>query len=108
MSDDIAVAGVCVGGFVLVLLVVIVIMILRNKPFRYKKKTTDKNTTLTVMANRNLYQVTVEARFGGDSIKFERKRIRKGQTVDFTFPASNKTTKLTVEVESGKSKVFEV
>jgi hypothetical protein len=108
MSDDLAVMGVCAGAAILALLVVLVIFIIRNKPFRYKKKTTDKNTTLTVMANRNLYKVTVEARFGGDSIKFERKRIRKGQTVDFTFPASNKPTKLTVEVESGKQKVFEV
>ncbi len=108
MSDDIAIAGVCVGAFILVLLVVIVIAILRNKPFSYKKKTTDKNTTLTIKANRNLHKVVVEARFGGDSIKFERKRIRKGQTVDFTFPASNKPTKLIVEIESGKPKAFEV
>lgn len=108
MTDDIAMAGVCVGAFILVLLVIIVVALLRNKPFTYRKKTTDKNTTLSIKANRNLHKAVVEAHFGGDSIKFERKRIRKGQTVDFTFPASNKPTRLIVEVESGKQKVFEV
>jgi hypothetical protein len=108
MTDDILIAGGCAGAFILVLLLVAVFLILRRKPFTYRKKTTDKNTTLTIVANRNLHKVTVEARFGGDSIKFERKRIRKGQTVDFTYPASNKPTKITVEADAGKPKVSEV
>jgi hypothetical protein len=108
MSDETTLVLGCIGGFVLLFILVLVFVILRNRAFNYRKKNFENNTTLTVVANRNLYKVTVEANFPGDNIKFERKRIRKGQAVEFTYPLSKTPAKLIIEVDAGKPKVFEV
>lgn len=108
MNDEMTIAAICLGGFVLLLIAAIVFVILRNKAYVYRKKVTGPNTTLTIVANKNLHLVKVNARFGGEQITFERKRIRKGQTVDFTYPSSSKPAKVTIEVTPGKAKVFEV
>ncbi len=99
---------ICAGAIILVCLVLIAYLLFGLKPFKHSKKVGKNNTTLTITAKRNLYKVSVIAKFGREKIKFERKRIRKDQTVDFVYPSSGEPAKLIVEVESGKQRVFEV
>lgn len=99
---------ICVGAFIIALLILLLLLILHKRPFKYQKTSHGLNTTLTITANKNLHKVTVEAQFGSEEIKFERKRIRKGMTVDFTYPKSDKPAKIIVEVDQGKPKVFQV
>jgi hypothetical protein len=107
MNDDILAFG-CAGALILLIIVVVVFLIFGRRPFSYHKRKEGSNTCLTITAKRNLAKVSVFARFGGEAIKFERKRIRKGQSVDFVFPASKKKTKLVVESEKGKERAFEI
>lgn len=107
MTDDIL-ALVCAGGLILAVLIAVLLLIFGLRPFTYSKRKEGSNTCLTITAKRDLARVTVFARFGSEAIKFERKRIRKGQSIDFVFPASKKKTKLVVETEKGKEKAFEI
>jgi hypothetical protein len=106
-DDDILIAG-CAGILILIALGVIAFVIIGLKAFSYEKRKEGSNTCLTVRAKRNLNKVTVQASFGNDDIKFERKRIRKGQSVDFVFPSSDKPAKLVVETDSGSVQTVEV
>jgi hypothetical protein len=99
---------VCCGGLGIALIVVLILIALSIKPVQYKKKIEGPNTCITIIAKRNIDKVTVKTTVYGDEMNFERKRIRKGQHVDFVFPTPEKKIKLIVEVESGNQRVFEV
>lgn len=108
MTDDEILAGVCVGTLALLIVVILAILVLGSGSFTYRKKSENGNTTLTVTAKRNLDHISVVAKAGEEDIKFERKRIRKGQSVDFVYPASKTPAKLTVEMDPGNVKTIEV
>jgi len=106
-DDELLVAG-CAGLLILGAIIVLAMVILNLKAFSYSKRKEGTNTCLTVMAKRNLARVSVVARFGDEEITFERKRIRKGQSVEFVFPQSDRKAKLTVESEVGSPHTLEV
>jgi hypothetical protein len=98
----------CNGGLVLALLIVLILFWLMLRPFKYQKKIEGINTCLTITAKKNIDRVLVSVLISGEQMVFERKRIRRGQHVDFVFPTPKKPIKLTIEVESGNQRVFEV
>jgi hypothetical protein len=98
----------CALIFVLFIAAIGIFLLLNRRPFRYEKRKEGQNICLSVTAKKNLDRVVVTARFDGEEISFERKRIRKGQCVDFVFPASEKKIKLLVAAESGSAQEFEV
>lgn len=106
-EDDLLIAG-CAGILIIIAFGVIAFVILGLKAFSYEKRKEGSNTCLTVNAKRNLTKVTVQAKFGNEEISFERKRVRKGQSIEFVFPASEKPAKLIVETETGNPQVVEV
>ena len=95
---------ICVGTGLLVLLLILFYILFFSKPFVYKKKKRENTISLTVLAKRNLYKVTVIA----NDVTFERKRIRKDQYVEFDYPITSKPAKLIIEVTEGKPRTFEV
>lgn len=108
MTDEDILALCCGGVLALTAASVIVFIILNLKAFTYQKHKEGSNTCLTITAKRNLNKVTVKARFGHEEITFERKRIRKGQSVDFVYPSSDRKAKVIVEAESGNVQTVEV
>ncbi len=108
MSDMDMLPIVCFGGLLLVLVILFAMLALGSGAFTYRKRSEGPNTCLSVTARRNLARVCLVVRIGNDDITFERKRIRKGQSVDFAYPATKNPGKLTVEVESGNVRSVEV
>ena len=108
MSEEDILTIVCAGALIISAIAVVAFIVLNLKAFTYEKKKEGSETCLTVNAKKNLAKVTVQARFGSEEIKFERKRIRKGQSVDFVYPHSEKKAKLIVEPESGSPQTIEV
>ena len=101
-------SAICAGAVILIGLAVIIFILWNMKPFSTKKRTEGTNTALTVTAKRNLDKVTVIARFGNEEVNFERKRVKKGQSIEFVYPSSKKPAKLIVEVGSGHVLAAEV
>ncbi|HSB47544.1 MAG TPA: hypothetical protein VLD37_06015 [Candidatus Bilamarchaeum sp.] len=95
------------AGILLLLLIAAGIYFLSRRPFRYSRRKEGQNTCLSFNARQNLERITVRAQFDGEEISFERKRVRKGQTVDFVFPYSESRVKISVTDESGHTKEFE-
>jgi hypothetical protein len=108
MSDEELMTALCAGTLIIMVLIILALMFIGSKNFTYRKKTDQGTTCLTVTAKKNLNRILVVAAVGSEDISFERKRIRKGQSVDFVYPASKKPAKLTVEAESGNARVVEV
>ncbi len=98
----------CNAGLVIALIAVIVLIALNMKPFKCEKKTEGPNTCLTITAKKNLDRVAVKVWMDSGSKVFERKRIRKGQRVDFVFSTPKKPVELIVEVEGERQRAFEV
>jgi hypothetical protein len=108
MNDEDILSLSCAGIIVILVLVGLLWLVLGMKPFTFKKKKEGSGTCLTITAKRNLASVILYARFGSEEIRFERKRIRKGQSVDFVFPSSEKKIKLVVETDPGNERTIEV
>ncbi len=106
MDDILPVA--CAGTLIILVLAMVVYFIINLKPFSHERRKEGTNTCLTITAKHNLNKVTVTASVDGEDVTFERRRIRKGQSVDFVYPLSPKPAKLTVEVESGNVQALEV
>ncbi|MEW6721948.1 MAG: hypothetical protein AB1324_01660 [Candidatus Micrarchaeota archaeon] len=107
MAEDL-VAILCGGALLIVFAVLLLLGLRALKPYAYRRRSEGTNTCLTITAKRNLHKVTVTASFGGEEMTFERARVRKGQSVDFVFPSSDKKAKLVVEIEPGKPHSSEV
>lgn len=108
MTEEDFLAIICTGTLILGIIGVIALIVLNMRAFSIQRRKEGGNTCLTIMAKRNLALVRVEAKFGNEEIRFERKRVRKGQSVDFVFPQSEKKVKLVVEDESGSVQTREV
>jgi len=106
--DNLTMAEICAGGLILLILVIVVYLLFSSKPVTYSKRAGPNKTDLAVTAKSNLRRISVVAKVEEETIEFERKRIRKGQTVDFEYPTSNVRVKLTVEEESGKQRTYEI
>ncbi len=98
----------CAAFAILVLIAGAVVFLLTRSAIGYSKRTDANNTSLSITAKRNLDRITVLARFNNEEMAFERKRIRKGQTIDFVYPATKQKAKLTLVGESGNVQVLEV
>ncbi|MEW6749240.1 MAG: hypothetical protein AB1295_06045 [Candidatus Micrarchaeota archaeon] len=107
MNEDI-ISLACAGGLILAVILIAAFLVFGMRPFKYAKRKEGSNTCLTITAKRNLAKITVFARFTGESVKFERQRVRKDQSIDFVFPASKEKIKVVVETEKGKENAFEV
>ncbi len=108
MNEDQALPLICGGALILLLLAAIALFIYNLRSFTWRKQRQGNDILLTITAKRNLSRVTVQASFDGEEVRFERKRVRKGQSIDFSFPYSEKKTKVTAETESGSVRTVEV
>lgn len=100
--------ALCVGAFLLILLAIVIVIILTLKPFKYEKKDEGGNTCLTITAMRQIDKIIIVVTNNKEKMTFERKRIKKGQRIDFVFPTSKKPIKLIVEVDNNYQRVFDV
>lgn len=95
----------CVGAL---LLVIVIIVLLTSKPFKYEKRQEGDNTCLTITAMRTIDRVVIVVTENKEKMTFERKRIKKGQKIDFVFPTPKKPIKVIVEMGDNNQRVFEV
>lgn len=96
------------AGIMVLCILLILYLLFGSKPVKYQKKVYGGNTSLVITAKCNLAKVLVTAKFDQEEIAFERKRIRKGQTIEFVYPSSKNPAKLIVQTESGRTLAFEV
>jgi hypothetical protein len=95
---------ICAGVGIVALLLIIIYVLFLSKPFKYWKKTSKDKTSVIVEAKTNLAKVSVKTW----DFTLERKRVRKGQIVEFDFAVSKRPVKLIVEVGSGRVETVEL
>ncbi|MDD5339994.1 MAG: hypothetical protein PHV13_01965 [Candidatus ainarchaeum sp.] len=105
---DVVFGYACAGTVILLCVIALIYVLLGFRKFSYRKKDMGSQTSLVVKANRDLFRIAVVARFNKEEITFERRRIRKGQSVEFVYPRSDQKAKLIVEAESGHARAYEV
>lgn len=98
------IAEIVVGSMVVIIFILIIYLLFFSRPFRYKKKQTKDKTCIAITAKKNLSRITLVA----EEITFERRRIRKGQNIEFVYPHSEKPVKLIVVGESGRAHHLEI
>ncbi len=99
---------VAVFVIILAIIVILVLLFIVNRPYSCKKKVKGQQTIFSLNANRDIARVEVVGKFNGESIKFERKNIKKGESIEFAYPASTEPASVTIEIEKGNLKTFEV
>ena len=97
-------------GFVIIfsLLVIVVLFFIFNRPYSCSRKIKGKETIFTLDAKKDIASVDIVGKFGNEKIKFQRKDIKKGEQIEFVYPASTEPASVTIEMEKGKTKTFEV
>jgi len=96
-------------GLVIIAAVIVVVLLLFffKKPYRWKKEIKGDKTTFTFEARRDIKKIELSGKFGNEKIKFERRNIKKGEKIEFDYPASDQPATLVVETEGGR-KSYEV
>lgn len=97
-------------GFVVVfaVLVILILLFIFNRPYSCNRKVQGDETIFTLDAKKDIAGIEVVGKFGKESIKFQRKDIKKGEKVEFVYPASTEPASVTLEMEKGNQKKFEV
>jgi len=108
MMEDELLTGICAGSIVFLVGGLIAYLILSSRSYSISKRKEKGNVCLVISAKKNLNRITVVAKVGNEDITFERRRIRKGQTVEFVYPDSKKPARLVIENESGRVKPMDV
>jgi len=98
-------------GFVIILalIVILVLFFLVNRPYSYNRKVKGEESIFTLDAKKPISSIEVIGKFGKDEeIKFQRKDIQKGEKIEFVYPASTTPASVTIELQKGNAKTFEV
>ncbi len=98
-------------AFVIVFAAVIIVVLLFffNRPYNCNRKIEGDNTVFTLDAKKDISSIEVLGKFGkNEKIKFQRKDIKKGEKIEFVYPASTEPASVTIEIEKGNAKTFEV
>ena len=97
-------------GFVVVLSIIVILILLFvfNRPYSCSRKVKGNETIFTLDAKKPISSIEIVGKFGDEKIKFQRKDIKKGEKIEFVYPASTEPASVTLEMEKGKPKTFEV
>ncbi|NYZ77299.1 hypothetical protein H0O02_03210, partial [Candidatus Micrarchaeota archaeon] len=77
-------------GFVIIfaVLVMLVLLFVFNRPYSCSRKVKGKETVFSLDARKDIAKIEVVGKFGTESITFQRKDIKKGEKIEFVYPAS--------------------
>lgn len=97
-------------GFVVLLSIIVILILLFvfNRPYSCNRKVKGNETVFTLDAKKPIAGIEIVGKFGDEKIKFQRKDIKKGEKIEFVYPASTEPASVTLEMEKGKPKTFEV
>ncbi len=98
-------------AFVIVFAIIFIIILLFffNRPYSCNRKVEGDKTVFTLDAKKDIANVDILGKFGrNEKINFQRKDIKKGEKIEFVYPASTEPASVTVEIEKGNSKTFEI
>ncbi len=82
-------------------------MLSEPEAVEFSKKREGAKAAVLLKANKAVLAVRLYARLGEGDLLFERKRIDRGQTIEFSYPYSPEKVKMVVDLASGEQKVFE-
>ncbi|MEM2908961.1 MAG: hypothetical protein QW590_02725 [Candidatus Bilamarchaeaceae archaeon] len=86
---------------------VVILLFFMRKPYTWKREIKGEKTVFRFEARRDIKGVMLVGKFGKENIRFERKNIKRGEAIEFAYPASTEPATLIVETEDGK-KEYEV
>ena len=95
------------GAAVAVVLLAVALILMRRRAFKVSRRIEGQNTCITLHARGNLERISLVAGVNGEDMAFERRRVRKGQSIEFIFPTSEKKARITVVLESGATQTAE-
>ena len=96
------------GAVVLLCSLVICYLFLFSKPFSFSKTIKDDSASLIFSTRRDIQRVLLSCGSGKCEIKFERRNIRNGETIEFVYPLSLEKAKLVVEMGPEGVKTFDI
>ena len=94
---------ICAGLIIIICIILIIYFLTRSRgAVSAEKKTESGNVLLLIKANKNIQQIEVSGTTDfGETIRFTRKDMKKGDTVEFVFPMTRNPLQITVTDESG-------
>ncbi len=97
-------------GFIILFsaIVVVILFFVFNRPYSCSRKVKGEETVFTLDAKKPISSIEVVGKFGNEKIKFQRKDIQKGEKIEFVYPASTEPASVTLEMQKGSPKTFEV
>ena len=99
---------ICAAAIIIACIVAIVYLLGASAPIKCERKIQDGKALIMITANKDIPKVEILGRFGNEEIKFERKDIKKGQKLEFAYPASTEKARVTLYDKDNKTKVIEL
>ncbi len=99
---------ICAGAIIIACIAAIAYLLTSTGKVKCERTNKDGKAWIKIIANKEIPKVEIIGKFGKEEIKFERKDIKKGQTIEFSYPQSSEKAKVTLYDEHGKPEVIEL
>ena len=99
---------ICAASIIIACIAAIVYLLASSAPISCERTSKDGKVLVKITANKDIPKVEIIGKFGTEEIKFERKDIKKGQKIEFSYPHSTEKAKVTLYEKDGKTKVIEL
>jgi len=97
------------AALVIVICIIIVgYLLLNQKPYTFARSEKGTGTSLLFDARRDVRSISVSDGESARALRFERKNIKGGETVEFVFPGISSKLILIVEEGSGSARTYEI
>jgi len=93
-------------GLVIAAAVIIIVLLLffLKRPYKWNKEMKGDTAVFTFEARKDIKGIELTGNLGKEKIDLQRKNIKKGEKIEFDYPASTQKVTLIVETEGGRKK----
>jgi len=93
-------------GLVIAAAVIIIVILLffLKRPYKWNKEIKGEAAILTFEARTDIKGIELVGVLGNEKIDLQRKNIKKGEKIEFNYPASTEKVVLIIETDGGRKK----
>jgi len=93
-------------GLVIAAAVIIIVILLffLKRPYKWNKEIKGDTAVFTFEARSDIKGIELIGTLGNERINLQRKNIKKGEKIEFDYPASTENVVLIIETDGGRKK----
>ncbi len=85
-------------------IIIVILLFFLKRPYTWKREIKGDMAVLIFEARNDIKGIELQGNIGNEKIEFQRKNIKKGEKIEFDYPAKTEKVVFIVETEGGRKK----